>query len=266
MKRSSWSFVLIAAIGVLIFNGLAAAGAQCTLPFNISNGQTADATQVMANFNALLNCVNSAAPAGPTNAVQYNAGSGAAGGVGPLTNGQLVIGSTGGPPQAAALVAGSGVTITNGPGSVTIAAAGGGGSSTFSWVRLVLINNSGGNAFSWSETTVRDMSGAAQVFVSARSSQVYTGSPAYPSLAFDGNTATAWSSIDRALNFFDVQFASAFSPGSLTITARNDSNYNDGPIDILVYGSNDGVTFRSLGSVHFAPWTSAVQVQTVTLP
>jgi hypothetical protein len=34
------------------------AAAQCTLPYNLTNGQTADATQVMANFNALLNCVS----------------------------------------------------------------------------------------------------------------------------------------------------------------------------------------------------------------
>jgi len=30
-----------------------------SLPNNLQNGQTADATQVMANFNALLNCINS---------------------------------------------------------------------------------------------------------------------------------------------------------------------------------------------------------------
>lgn len=95
------------------------AAAQCALPHTLSNTQPADATQVMANFNALVACINLG---GTTNAIQYNAGSGALGGVGPLTNGQLVIGSTGNAPQAQALTAGTGISITNGAGSVTIAA------------------------------------------------------------------------------------------------------------------------------------------------
>lgn len=43
-----------------------------------------------------------------------------------LTNGQLAIGSTGADPSAAALTAGTGVTITNGAGTITVAATGGG--------------------------------------------------------------------------------------------------------------------------------------------
>lgn len=47
------------------------------------------------------------------------------------TDGQLLIGnSTGGTLAKATLTAGANVTITNGPGSITIAASGGGGSST----------------------------------------------------------------------------------------------------------------------------------------
>jgi hypothetical protein len=42
-----------------------------------------------------------------------------------LANGQLVIGSTGASPVAANLTAGANITITNGPGTITIAAAGG---------------------------------------------------------------------------------------------------------------------------------------------
>ncbi len=41
------------------------------------------------------------------------------------TNGQLIIGSTAGAPAAATLTAGTGVTITNGAGSITINASGG---------------------------------------------------------------------------------------------------------------------------------------------
>jgi hypothetical protein len=43
-----------------------------------------------------------------------------------LTNGQLAIGSTGANPTAATITAGTGVTITNGAGSITIASVGAG--------------------------------------------------------------------------------------------------------------------------------------------
>lgn len=46
--------------------------------------------------------------------------------IGPLTNGQLVIGSTGVASVAATLTAGSGVSVTNGAGSITIGSIGGG--------------------------------------------------------------------------------------------------------------------------------------------
>jgi hypothetical protein len=42
------------------------------------------------------------------------------------TDGQLLIGDTGGPPLAGTITAGTGITITNGPGTITIAASGGG--------------------------------------------------------------------------------------------------------------------------------------------
>ena len=45
------------------------------------------------------------------------------------TNGQLLIGSTGVNPVAATITAGSNITVTNGAGSITIAASGGGGSN-----------------------------------------------------------------------------------------------------------------------------------------
>jgi hypothetical protein len=108
----------------LLLCGSHPASAQCTLPYQLTNGQTADATQVMANFNALVTCLGNAAPGGATNSLQYKSGTGTLGGVGPLTNGQLVIGSTGAAPQAQTLTAGSGILITNAPGGITIAASG----------------------------------------------------------------------------------------------------------------------------------------------
>jgi hypothetical protein len=42
----------------------AIAGVSCSLPFNLQNGQPADATQVMANYNAIIACLGNAASAG----------------------------------------------------------------------------------------------------------------------------------------------------------------------------------------------------------
>ncbi|MBZ9765503.1 hypothetical protein LB526_01840 [Mesorhizobium sp. CA6] len=120
---------LFALLAIFCVAGANSARAACTLPNTLTNGQTADATQVMADFNALVACLNAAGPGGSGSSVQYNNGSGAFAGVGPLADGQLVIGATGGVPQAQNLTAGSGITITNGPGSVTISSAGGSGGS-----------------------------------------------------------------------------------------------------------------------------------------
>lgn len=46
-----------------------------------------------------------------------------------LTNGQLAIGSTGADPTAATITAGTGITVTNGAGSITISAS----TSGFTW-------------------------------------------------------------------------------------------------------------------------------------
>ena len=123
MRRNTF-LVSTVTCALLSLGSLAPATAQCVLPYQLANGQTADATQVMANFNALVACLGSA---GSTNSVQYNAGGGSFGGIGPLTNGQLVIGSTGSVPQAQTLTAGAGIAITNAAGSITIAATGGQG-------------------------------------------------------------------------------------------------------------------------------------------
>jgi len=100
------------------------AHAACTLPYMITNGQPADASQIMANYNALAACIAAITntPGGATNSLQYNAGSGTFGGIAPLTDGQFLIGSTGGIPAAANLTAGSGIAITNAPGNVTVSA------------------------------------------------------------------------------------------------------------------------------------------------
>ena len=116
MHRRAIVPLLVASFcGLGAFNG---AEAKCPLPHLMINGQMPDATQMMANFNALVACLNTG---GAANAIQYNAGAGSLAGVGPLSDGQLVIGSTGGAPQAQTLTAGGGVSITNGAGSIAVA-------------------------------------------------------------------------------------------------------------------------------------------------
>jgi len=45
----------------------ALAGVSCTLPFQLQNNQLADASQVMANYNAIITCLGNAALAGANN-------------------------------------------------------------------------------------------------------------------------------------------------------------------------------------------------------
>ena len=64
---------VLPALFALALSVQAALAANCTgypLPYNLTNGQTADATQVMANFNDVINCVNAlSAVTGPASSV-----------------------------------------------------------------------------------------------------------------------------------------------------------------------------------------------------
>lgn len=77
-----------------------------TAPLNIAYGGTASTT-----FNTNGVVISGTTPTSPLTALS-------------LTDGQVVIGSTIGPPAAATLTAGTGITITNGHNSITIAASG----------------------------------------------------------------------------------------------------------------------------------------------
>ena len=112
------AFASLVALISLSFVHATTARAQCALPYQLTNTTLSDATQLMGDFAAVANCISAR---NPTNSIQYNAGSGTLAGVGPLINGQLVIGATGIAPQAQTLTAGSGIAITNGSGSISIA-------------------------------------------------------------------------------------------------------------------------------------------------
>ncbi|RAX37940.1 hypothetical protein DQ393_30165 [Rhizobium tropici] len=107
--------------------------AACTVPNVLSNGQTADATQVMQNFSAVAGCVNATAPSGGQDTVQFETSSSNLGGVS-LSDGQVILGTTGGAPQAKALTAGPGIAILNAPGGITISATGNGSANAVDWL------------------------------------------------------------------------------------------------------------------------------------
>lgn len=69
MKRS-----ILVLLSALLWSAPAAAGVPCSLPFNLQNGQPADATQVMANYNALVACLGNAAAAGVNSDITTLAG------------------------------------------------------------------------------------------------------------------------------------------------------------------------------------------------
>src|SRR6266702_2979652 len=76
---------VLAALSFLLVLGSSALAQTCTVPNTLTNGANADATQVMANFNALLSCVNSvSAPRGYLNGLTLSTtGSSASFGIAP---------------------------------------------------------------------------------------------------------------------------------------------------------------------------------------
>ncbi len=125
-----------------------------------------------------------------------------------LTDGQLVIGSTGVDPVSANLVSGSGISITNGPGSITISSTGGGLSWSATGASGALVNNTG----------IVCTSGGALSFSLPVSSSVGD----VLSIALDG--ATSWTVTQGAGQ--QIRFGSSqttLTTGSLASTAQGDT-------------------------------------------
>lgn len=75
MRPYTLCAVMLAGAG-LVLGQVDAARAQCALPYQITNGQTADASKVMANFNALVTCLNGTVNSGTAGQVGYYATTG----------------------------------------------------------------------------------------------------------------------------------------------------------------------------------------------
>lgn len=69
MRVPWWRWVIAALVAVSTIGGayFARAGVSCSVPFQLQNNTVADATQVMANYNALITCLGNAAAAGANN-------------------------------------------------------------------------------------------------------------------------------------------------------------------------------------------------------
>ena len=107
-------------------NGQLAIGSTGVDPVPATLTAGANVTITNAAGSITIASTGGGTPGGAFNSIEYN-NSGAFGGIGPLTNGQLVIGSTGLAPVAATITAGANITVTNAAGSITIASTGGGG-------------------------------------------------------------------------------------------------------------------------------------------
>ena len=150
MPRASFLTPILAAA---FMTAAGTAFAQCTLPNQLQIGDVADASKVAANFTALANCADDQTPSGSANSIIYNSGSGSLAGATPLADGQVLIGSTGNPPQAGALSAGPGIAITGGSASITISATGSGTGAAVDWLNKAAVVKPVASAFTMRTST-----------------------------------------------------------------------------------------------------------------
>lgn len=131
----------------------------------------------------------------------------------PLTNGQLPIGSTGADPSAATLTAGTGVTISNGAGSITINASGGG----LTWTVVT------GTSQSAAVNNGYIANNAGLVTVTLPSTSAVGDTVAVTGI----NNATGWKVAQNAGNqiFFGNVSTTSGTGGSLASTATRDTVY-----------------------------------------
>lgn len=133
---------LILALAFWFLASPAFAGVSCTLPFNLTNGTTADATQVMANYNALVTCLTNAAKSGVNSDI--TALTGLTTPISPAQGGTPVFagGTAGGTANAITLAATtpSNFTLTANYTVVFIASAANTGATTLNVIGLGAVN------------------------------------------------------------------------------------------------------------------------------
>lgn len=147
---------------------------------------------------------------GANSAVLVTTAAGVPGLTGSLTDGQLVIGSTAGTPTPATLTAGTGVSITNSSGSITI--------------------NAGGGGMSW--TTLAGTSQAAAVnngYISGAAGATTITLPVTAAIgsmvAVEGLGAGGWILTANTGQTIKIGSSTTTSAGSLTSVAASDNVY-----------------------------------------
>lgn len=108
--------------GVLVTNGSGTPSVSTTLPSGLA--MQTPASIVLTNGTGLP---VTGLSVGANSAMIATNGSGVASALGPMADGEIIIGHTGDIPVRTTLTAGANITITNGAGSITIASTGGGG-------------------------------------------------------------------------------------------------------------------------------------------
>lgn len=170
---------LVAIIGSLLATAASAQVSQCTVPNTLVNGQVADATDVMENFNAVANCVDDARTDARTESVTHE-GTPATGEIAVFTSptgitGGDLMGDVTTSGSTATQLAPSGVapgtyynsTITvDAKGRVTFAQSGplGGGSGTLAYTTLLYQPT---YTLPAGTSTIIDVSGANELMVIA---------------------------------------------------------------------------------------------------
>ena len=153
-----------------------------------------------------------------------------------LTNGQLLIGSTGADPSAAALTAGAGISITNGAGSITVASS-----------------SAAGGGFVWNDTTGTSAALVAGNAYAADNASLVTFT--LPSTAAFGDSflvagkgAGGWKvaqNASQAINFGNVVTTTG-TGGSLASTNQYDK------ITITCVTANTGfIAYNSQGNITY---------------
>lgn len=161
--------------------------------------------------------------------------------LGVATNGQIPIGSTGADPVLSTITAGSGITVTNGAGSITIAASGGGGGIT-------TIDGDTGSATGSTVTfdTNYPDAGASVRFIAAGSGvsylntdssfNVFIGQGAAGNLAASGSANTA---LGR-----EAMFSVTSGGDNVSVGARSLFNMTSGSSNIVM-GFQAGINYTS---------------------
>ncbi len=152
-------------------------------------------------------------------AVVIGDGTGGLTSLGTMTDGQLVIGRTGDDPLVGNLTAGAGVTITNGPGTITIAASGGGSG---------IVQTIQGDAGSASAATINLLG------------RIEGGA----TLAFIGDGVDT---IDLNTSDVDHNTVIGQDSGNPTFSGTNNTGYGFEVLNALTTGSSNTISGKSAG-------------------